>query len=66
MLDEINYQIIPLALQKEKHGKGAELGMGVITAFGVIAIVTIVIYKLYSAKSGDIALPGGFKFKFTT
>lgn len=62
----MKYQKIPLSLQKQKYGKGAELGMGLITAFGVIAIITIVIYKLYGAKSGDIALPGGFKFKFTT
>ena len=24
------------------------------------------IYKVFSSKTGDITLPGGFKFKFTT
>ena len=40
--------------------------MGIITAFAIVAIVTIVVYKLYGSKSGDVTLPGGFKFKFTT
>ena len=40
--------------------------MGIIAAFAVIAIVTVVIYKVFSSKTGDITLPGGFKFKFTT
>ena len=66
MLNEINYKKVSVTEQKENYGKGAELGMGVVTAFGVIAIITIIIYKLYGSSSGDITLPGGFKFKFTT
>ena len=52
--------------QKECYGKGASLGVGLVTAFGVIAIVSVIIYKIYGAKTADISLPGGFKFKFTT
>ena len=40
--------------------------MGIIASFAVIAIVTVVIYKVFASKTGDITLPGGFKFKFTT
>lgn len=65
MLDDIKYQIISEKTQKKCYGKGAELGMGLIAAFGVIAIITVVIYKVYGSKSGDITLPGGFKFKFS-
>lgn len=66
MLSEINYQKIKPTTLKEKYGKGADLGMGLVLAFGVVAIVTIIVYKLYGSASGDITLPGGFKFKFTT
>lgn len=65
MLNEIKYQIIDKRSQLEHYGLGAELGMGLIAAFGVIAIITVVIYKVYGSKSGDITLPGGFKFKFS-
>ena len=65
MLNEIKYQIIDKKNQLEHYGLGAELGMGLIAAFGVIAIITVVIYKVYGSKSGDITLPGGFKFKFS-
>ncbi|MDY2889642.1 MAG: hypothetical protein SOU19_08810 [Candidatus Caccosoma sp.] len=65
MLNEIEYQIIDKKKQLESYGLGAELGMGLIAAFGVIAIITVVIYKVYGSKSGDITLPGGFKFKFS-
>lgn len=65
MLDNIKYEIINEDVQKKCYGLGAELGMGLIAAFGVIAIITVVIYKVYGSKSGDITLPGGFKFKFS-
>ncbi len=66
MLDEINYKYVSIEEQMISYGKGADLGMGIITAFAVVAIITIVVYKLYGSKTGDITLPGGFKFKFTT
>ncbi len=65
MLNNIKYEIINEDVQKKCYGLGAELGMGLIAAFGVIAIITVVIYKVYGSKSGDITLPGGFKFKFS-
>lgn len=66
MLNELDYEIIDVEKQKECYGKGASLGVGLVTAFGVIAIVGVIIYKIYGAKTADISLPGGFKFKFTT
>ena len=66
MLSEINYKLIENDDAKVTYGKGAELGMGVVMAFAVVAIVTIVVYKLYQSSSGEITLPGGYKFKFTT
>lgn len=66
MLEELSYKKISKEEQKLKYGKGAELGMGIVTAFAIIAIITVVVYKIYGSKTGDITLPGGFKFKFTT
>lgn len=66
MLKELKYEIVDESKYECIYGKGAELGMGIIAAFAVIAIVTVVIYKVFSSKTGDITLPGGFKFKFTT
>lgn len=66
MLEQINYKIVDKNIKTISYGKGAELGMGLITAFGVVAIITIIVYKIYCAKTGDVTLPGGFKFKFTT
>lgn len=66
MLKELNYTILDENCLKSKYGKGAEMGVSVITTFVVIAIVTVIVYKLFNAKSGDITLPGGYKFKFTT
>ena len=63
---KINYRMLDEDEKNMSYGSGAELGMGIITAFGVVAIITIVVYKLYCSKTGDISLPGGFKFKFTT
>ena len=65
MLKELNYIKVSKNNQKRCFGKGAA-GMGIVTAFAVVAIVTIVIYKIYGSKTGDLSLPGGFKFKFTT
>ena len=66
MLKELKYEVIEESKYEKIYGKGAELGMGIIAVFAVIAIVTVVIYKVFSSKTGDITLPGGFKFKFTT
>ena len=66
MLEELSYKKLSKEEQKHKYGKGAELGMGIVTAFAIIAIITVVVYKIYGSKTGDITLPGGFKFKFTT
>ena len=66
MLNEIKYDIIDDKVANETYGNGAELGMGVVMAFAIIAIITIVVYKMFQSKTGEITLPGGYKFKFTT
>ena len=66
MLNEINYNVIDDNKANLTYGKGAELGMGVVMTFAIVAIVTIVVYKLYQSSSGEITLPVGYKFKFTT
>ena len=66
MLEELNYEIVDDMSLTNTYGKGAELGMGVVMAFAIIAIVTVVVYKIYKSSTGEITLPGGYKFKFTT
>lgn len=66
MLNEIKYSLIDENTKMNTYGKGVELGMGVVMTFAIVAIVTIVVYKLYQSNSGEITLPGGYKFKFTT
>ena len=65
MLEQLEYQKVNLKKQYVSYGKG-DMSMGLVTAFAVVAVVTIVIYKIYGSKTGDITLPGGLKFKFTT
>lgn len=66
MLNEINSKILDEQELKEHYGKGSELGMGLVATFVIVAVVTVLLYKIYNSKSGDITLPGGYKFKFTS
>ena len=59
MLNEINYKILDEQELKEHYGKGSELGMGLVATFVIVAVVTVLLYKIYNSKSGDITLPGG-------
>ena len=65
MLNELSYKKVSIKDCKVTYGTG-DASMGIVTAFAVIAIITIVIYKIYGSKTGDLTLPGGFKLKFTT
>lgn len=66
MLNEINYTVLSNDELKTQYGKGSELGMGLVATFVIVAVVTVLIYKIYNSKSSDITLPGGYKFKFTS
>ena len=66
MLNEIHYSILDEQELKIQYGKGSELGMGLVATFVIVAVVTVLLYKIYNSKSSDITLPGGYKFKFTS
>ena len=66
MLNEINYRKLNEDEKEIVYGKGADLGMSIITAFGIVAIITVIVYKIFGSKTGDVTLPGGFKIRFTT
>lgn len=66
MLNEINYILIDKSELDIEYGKGTELGMGIVAAFVIVSVVTVLLYKIYNSKSSDITLPGGYKFKFTS
>lgn len=66
MLNELEYEELTKSEEEVFYGKGGGGALSLVTTFAIVAIVTIVIYKLYKSKTGDITLPGGYKFKFTT
>ncbi len=50
------------ALSKIKGGE--PITLTAIMAVLVIAIITVVVYKLFTSKSGSTLIPGGFKFEW--
>ena len=50
------------ALSKIKGGE--PITLTAIMAVLVIAIITVVVYKLFTSKSGPTLIPGGFKFEW--
>ena len=45
---------------------GGEITIAAVMAAMAAAIVAVVIYRLFMSDKGNVSLPGGFKFKFTT
>mgnify|MGYP001767803402 CR=1 FL=1 len=43
---------------------GEPITMTAIMAILVIAVITVVVYKLFIGSSGKTTLPGGFKFEW--
>ncbi len=43
---------------------GEALSFTAVMTITMIAVVTVVIYKLYSSGDGTVQLPGGYKFQW--
>ena len=43
---------------------GEAITLAAVMSIMVIAIITVVIYKLYSPGDGTVQLPGGYKFQW--
>lgn len=43
---------------------GEPITLTAIMAVLVIAIITVVVYKLFTSKQGSTLIPGGFKFEW--
>ncbi len=50
------------ALSKVKGGEAITLTA--VMAILIIAIVTVVVFKLFTSKQGSTTIPGGFKFEW--
>ncbi len=50
------------ALSKVKGGE--PITLTAIMAILIIAIVTVVVYKLFTSRQGSTTIPGGFKFEW--
>ncbi len=61
MLEKLHYE--EMSLEETKSIKGGFLGLEVVTAFAILSVISVLIYKIFSSKATDITLPGGFKFK---
>ncbi len=56
---------IPLSsCELESTRCGEAISFAAVMAIMVIAIVTVVIYKLYTSGDGAVQLPGGYKFQW--
>lgn len=55
---------MPLSLCELESTKcGEAISLAGVMAIMVIAIITVVIYKLYTSGDGTVQLPGGYKFQ---
>ena len=61
MLEKLKYH--ELTTKQSKAIRGGFLGLDVVTAFVILSMVSILIYKIFGCKMADITLPVGFKFK---
>lgn len=61
MLEKLKYH--ELTTDQSKAIRGGFLGLDVVTAFVILSMVSVLIYKIFGCKMADITLPGGFKFK---
>lgn len=57
-----NYLLTDLEMATIKGGE--PITMTAVMAILVIAVVTVIVYKLFISGSGKTTLPGGFKFEW--
>lgn len=43
---------------------GAAVAIGTVAAVLAIAILAVVVWKMYTSSKGEVTLPGGFKFEW--
>lgn len=43
---------------------GEAITLAAVMTIMVIAIVTVVVYKIFTSKAGSTTIPGGFKFEW--
>lgn len=59
--------ITPLTIEEEKKVTGGEIiSIAAVAAVLAIGILTIVIWKMYTSSKGQVDLPGGFRFEWST
>ena len=56
-------ELIPMSQEKMAMTKpGEAVTLASVMAVAAIAIVAVVVYKLFLSKKGSAAIPGGWKF----
>ena len=56
----------PLSKQElSTHYVGEAITLSAVMAIVAVAIVAVVVYKLFLSKKGETSIPGGWKFSWT-
>ena len=61
MIEQLSY--VEMEDYEMQKIKGGFLGLDAVTAFVILSMVCVLIYKIFGCKVADITLPGGFKIK---
>lgn len=63
--DNLNIVLLSENEQKSLYG-GEVLTMTLVLTVTAIAIITVIVWKLYQSKKGKVTFPGGFLFEWGT
>lgn len=59
----MNKQLMTLE-EMEQHVVGEAITMTAVMTIAVIALVAVIVYRLFMSGKGSTTLPGGFKFEW--
>ena len=59
----MNYQILSLE-ERQNHKVGEGVTLAAVMAVAAIAVMAVVVYRLFMSGKGSAAIPGGWKFSW--
>ena len=59
----MSYQIMTTE-QMQNHKVGEAITVGAVMAILTVAIIAVVVYKLFRSNKGGVSVPGGWKFSW--
>ncbi|HHU27854.1 TPA: hypothetical protein GXZ54_01705 [bacterium] len=62
-----NLQVTPLTISEQKALYGGEaITLTLVLTYTAVAIITVIVWKLYQSRKGKVTFPGGFLFEWGT